>query len=127
MRRRFLAVGLDRLARHRRGQRKREHVREIDVRLLETDDQRVAVGRLQPRDRRLVIELAALLRLCRELIEPDDLAGEEKGIRRAVLWIVETAERVGVILRRELALLALERQIVSEGDALADAQGVGPA
>jgi hypothetical protein len=125
MRRRLLAIFFDHLARHRARHRKCEHVPQVAVRLLEPDDQRVAVGRLQPGDRRVVVEFRAGLGARAELVEPDDLAGEKEGVRRAVLRIEEAADRVGEVLRRELALLPLERRIVGEVDALPYAEGIG--
>jgi len=66
---RFVAVRFDRLARDRAGEGKREHVREIQVRLLQPDDERVAVRRLQARHRRVIVEISARLRLRGELVE----------------------------------------------------------
>ena len=54
-----------------------------------------------------------------ELVQADDLAFEQERVRRAVLRIHEPHVRVDEVLRDELALLALERRIGREVDALA--------
>ncbi len=91
---RFVAVVLDRLARHRAREREREHVAEVEIRILQPDAQRVALRRLELRH--------ALV---------------EEGVRRAVLRIEEAPDRVGVVRRGELALRALECRVVGEVDA----------
>src|SRR2546423_14806469 len=125
MRGRLLAIGFDRLARDRARDREGEHIGQVAIRLVEADHQRVAVGRLQAGHRRVVIEGGAGLGAGAEIVEPDDLAGEEEGVGRAVLRVEEAADRIGKVLRRELALLPLERRIVDEIDALLYPEGVG--
>ena len=127
MRGRFVAIRFDRLARDRPAEGIGEHVREVRVRLLQPDDERVAVRRLQARHRRVIVEATARLRLLGELVEADDLPGEEKGVGRAVPGIVEALERVRVIERSQLALPALERRIVGKIDALPDPEHVASA
>src|SRR5205085_9117267 len=71
-----------------------------------------------------IVESRARLRAGAELVQADDLAGEKEGVRRAVLRVEEAADRIREVLRGELALVALERRIVREIDALPDTERV---
>ncbi len=73
----------------------------------------------------VVVELARLLGLRGELVQADDLAFEQERVRRAILRIHEPHVRVDEVLGGELALLALERRIGREIDALRDLERVG--
>jgi hypothetical protein len=95
---------LDRLARHRAREREREHVREIEIGLLQADHQRVAIRRLDPRD-----------------------PFEQERVGRAILGVKEASEGVRVIERGELAFAASEHRVVREMDARFHRHPIGPA
>jgi hypothetical protein len=87
-------------------------MREVEVGLVEPEAQGVAVGDLEAGDRRVVVELAGLLRLRAELVEAGDLAFEEEGVRRAVPGVEEALDRVGIVGGGELAPAAAEGGVV---------------
>src|SRR5207253_5660361 len=124
---RVLAVELDHFPRHRAAESEREDVREAIVDFLEVNSQGIPVGNFESRDLRVVVEPAGLPRPGAGLVEPDDLSLEQERVRRAVPGIEKTPDRIRVVLRRQLPLLAFERRIRSEMDALPDLERVSPA
>ena len=96
----LVAIRLDHFARDGRRRLVREDVRQVVVGVLEPDAQRVAVGRLESRDLRVVVELAGLLRRLGKLVEADDLAFDEPRPRRAELRVDQALQRIRVIGRR---------------------------
>ena len=102
----------------------RQHERQVEVGLLQPDPQRVAIDRLETGDFLVVVELRALFRRLRELVQADDLVLHQPRPRRAELRIDEPLQRVHEILRDELALLAVERRVGREVDALPDLERV---
>jgi hypothetical protein len=113
-----LAVGFDDFARHRAERGVRHDVVEVVVGRLEADAQRAVVYGRQAVDLLVIIVLAALLRLCGEFVEADDLAFEEELPGRAQLRVHEALEAVDEIAGDEFARLALEGRVWREMDAL---------
>ena len=108
-------------------ERVRDDVGKVVVGVRKLDAKRMAVDRFEVRELRVVVELARLLRLRGEGVEPFDLAIQQERVRRAVRRIGEAHERVHEILRDKLARRALERGVGREVDALAKAERVGTA
>ena len=122
-----VAVSLDHLARDR-GHRARAQVAEQDViGLLQPDADRMPIDCREPLDRRVVIELAVLLRRVEHRIGADHLALQVPRKRRAHARVEQALPRVDVVGRRQLALLPAERGIVGEMDARPDADRPGTA
>ena len=123
---RAIRIGLDHLARHRAAEvAVGEVVQHVRHRLVEHDAQRVAVDGAQAFHVAVVVELAAGEGGLAHRVHADDELVEEIEIRRLALRVEVALHRVDVILRDELALLALERRVVGEVDAGADAHGPG--
>jgi hypothetical protein len=124
---RVVRIRLDHLARHGDDVRPREHVEEVEVRILQLEGDGVLVPDHDAGNLLVVVELAGLLRLFDELVEPHDLVLEEPLVRAAVLRVAEALDRVLHVARDQLPLLALERGIVGVEDAGPDAKGVARA
>ena len=115
-----IAVGLDHFARDGRRQHLREIGQEVVGRPLQLEPDRVAVHRQQPLHRRVVVELARLLRLGDGGVGALEEVVEHLQVRRTQLRIEHPLPRIDVVGRRQLALAALERRIVVEIDARLD-------
>ncbi len=122
---RAVGVSLDDLAGDGRRRRRREVGEELGVGKVEADADRVAVDRLKARDRLVVVELAALLRRCDEVLHADEATVEHLHRVRAHPRVHHPLPRVDVVLGRQLALLPLERRVVGEIDARLDADRPG--
>jgi hypothetical protein len=123
-----VGIGLHHFTRDRHHVRHREEVGEVEVGFLQLEADRVAVAHLDAGDGRVHVERRArLLRLLHELVQADQLVLEEPLIRAREARIAKAADRVRDVLRRELALLALEHRIVREEDARPDAERVASA
>ena len=120
-----VGVGVDDLARDRAVVRHRHEISEVVVGLLELDLQRVSVQRLQSVDLGVVIHPAAFCCVLLELLESHD-AIDEAFEGRLVGGILETFDRVNVILRGQLALLPFERSVRGKVNPLADLEDIGP-
>ena len=84
--------------------RHREHVREAQVGRVEPDAQRVAVDDLEPRHRRVVVEVAASSsRLRARLVAALELAFEQPHPRRLDRGVEEALEAVGEVGGGQLA------------------------
>ena len=121
----LVTVGFDRFPRHGAGKRERKQMREIEVGVLQTDAQRVSVGRVQSRHCRIVVEAIGFFRTIGKLVEAHDLAFEEECVGGAIPRIEKAFDRVRVVGGRELAPLAFECRIVREVDAGLYFQRVG--
>ena len=120
-----VGVGVDDLARDRAVVRHGHEISEVVVGLLELDLQRISVQRLQSVDPGVVIHPAAFFGVFLELLESHD-AIDEAFEGRLVGGILEALDRVDVILRGQLALLALERGVRGKVNPLADLEDIGP-
>ena len=124
MRADVLAVELDHLAGERAELHVAHEVRKVVVLRREADLQRVLVGRLQPFDRRVVVEAAELAPALHQRIEPGDLALEQIEVRRLQLRVEEPLDGERVVGGDELAALAAESRIGREVDAWLHAKRV---
>ncbi len=111
-----VAIEVDHLARRRGEVLLREHVQEVEIRLVERDPQRVAIEDLQALDRFRVVERRPSERALAQRVGPRDLAVDDEELARLPVRIEEPPDAVGVICRDQLARLALERRIGSEED-----------
>ena len=116
-----VAVSLDHLARNRRGLRGRERVEKRVVGFHELQLQRVAVERAHALDRPVVVEPARGLRLRDGIVDAHEAPAQQERVGRAHLRVDHALHRVHEVVRGQLALGPLERGIVREVDAFADA------
>ncbi len=113
-----IAIFLDDFARDRAHRRRRHLLDQRVVRLHEPDLQRVAIERLQAFDLRVVVELAARLRLRDGRIAADEDALDDQIPRRGELRIEQPLPAVHVVFRDQLARLVAEHGIGRKVDAL---------
>src|SRR5262249_2252350 len=119
------SVSLDNLACDGGRAAESEAVEESEVGLFQPDAQRVTVDDLETRDRRVVVELPGLFRLCARFFASHDLAIDEPGPGTPHFGVEQPLERVDLVRRGQLARLALERGIGGEKDALAQPERIG--
>ncbi len=124
---RRVAVGLDHLARDGAGCRGRQVGDEFVVGKRELEAQRVAIDRLQPGDRRVVVEAPGLARPGDDRVGADEAAVDHLQRIRPHPRIEDALDRVDVIGGDEFAPLTLERRVVGEVDSRPDADRPPPA